>query len=41
VYYSVNDNVNVAGRAEYISSTGSLTNGAPSLLYGPGSSAWS
>jgi hypothetical protein len=39
--YSVNDNVNVAGRAEYISSTGSLTNGAPSLLYGPGSSAWS
>ena len=39
--YSVNDNVNVAGRAEYIASTGSLTNGAPSLLYGPGSSAWS
>jgi hypothetical protein len=28
-------------RFEYISSTGSLANGAPSLIYGPGSSAWS
>jgi putative OmpL-like beta-barrel porin-2 len=28
-------------RFEYISSTGSLANGAPSLLYGPGSNAWS
>ena len=28
-------------RFEYISSTGSLANGAPNLLYGPGSSAWS
>ena len=28
-------------RFEYISSTGSQTNGAPDLLYGPGSSAWS
>jgi hypothetical protein len=39
--YAVNDNVSVAGRAEYIASTGSLANGAPNLLYGPGSSAWS
>jgi hypothetical protein len=28
-------------RFEYISSTGSLANGAPNLLYGPGSNAWS
>jgi putative OmpL-like beta-barrel porin-2 len=28
-------------RFEYISSTGNLANGAPSLLYGPGSNAWS
>jgi len=28
-------------RVEYISSTGSVANGAPNLLYGPGSKAWS
>jgi hypothetical protein len=28
-------------RFEYIGSTGSLANGAPNLLYGPGSNAWS
>jgi hypothetical protein len=28
-------------RFEYISSTGSIANGAPNLIYGPGSSAWS
>lgn len=28
-------------RFEYITSTGSLASGAPNLLYGPGSSAWS
>jgi hypothetical protein len=28
-------------RFEYISSTGNVVNGAPNLLYGPGSSAWS
>jgi hypothetical protein len=39
--YAVNDNVSVAGRAEYISSTGSLASGSPNLLYGPGSDAWS
>lgn len=31
----------LAGRLEYISSTGSLAGGAPNLLYGPGSTAWS
>jgi hypothetical protein len=39
--YTVNDNMKVAARGEYITSTGSLANGAPSLLYGPGSDAWS
>src|SRR6266404_9237420 len=39
--YAVNDNVNVAGRAEYISSSGSLASGSANVLYGPGSSAWS
>jgi hypothetical protein len=39
--YSINPNWNLAGRVEYISSTGSATDGSPSLLYGPGSSAWS
>ncbi len=28
-------------RAEYITSTGSVADGAPNLLYGPGSAAWS
>src|SRR5438067_6464938 len=35
--YAVNDNVNVAGRAEYISSSGSLASGTANVLYGPGS----
>ena len=39
--YAVNSNVNIAGRAEYIGSTGSIANGAPNLLYGQGSKAWS
>jgi len=39
--YSVNDNWNIAGRAEYISSSGSVANGAANVLYGPGSNAWS
>ncbi|HEY1797847.1 MAG TPA: outer membrane beta-barrel protein [Stellaceae bacterium] len=39
--YSINDNWNLAGRAEYISSSGSVANGAANLLYGPGSDAWS
>lgn len=39
--YSFNDNWNLAGRLEYIGSSGNSTDGSPSLLYGPGSSAWS
>lgn len=31
----------VAGRGEYVSTTGSAANGAVNLLYGPGSAAWS
>ncbi len=41
VKYAFTDNFSLAGRAEYISSSGSLANGAPSLIYGPGSNAWS
>jgi hypothetical protein len=33
--------VSLPVRFEYIGSTGSLANGAPNLLYGPGSNAWS
>jgi hypothetical protein len=39
--YAFDSNFSLASRAEYISSTGSAASGAPSLLYGPGSSAWS
>lgn len=39
--YSFTDEISLAARAEYIKSTGSVANGAPSLLYGPGSRAWS
>ena len=44
--YSFDDGSPLAGvslpvRLEYISSTGSLANGTPNLLYGPGSNAWS
>jgi hypothetical protein len=31
----------LAGRIEYISSTGNAPEGAPNLMYGPGSTAWS
>jgi hypothetical protein len=46
VNYSFGDASPLSGvslplRLEYISSTGSLANGAPNLLYGPGSNAWS
>jgi hypothetical protein len=40
-YAVPNTGFNLAGRAEYISSSGSPTDGAPNVLYGPGSSAWS
>lgn len=39
--YAFTPEFSLAGRAEYIDSSGSVTNGAPSLLYGPGSKAWS
>lgn len=39
--YAIDDNWKLAGRAEYIDSSASFANGAPSLLYGPGSHAWS
>lgn len=46
VNYSVKDNpdgssINLPIRLEYINSTGSADKGAPNLLYGPGSNAWS
>lgn len=41
VSYALNDDWKIAGRAEYISSSGNLASGAPNLLYGPGSDAWS
>lgn len=39
--YGVTGQLTLAARAEIIKSTGSLGNGAPSLIYGPGSGAWS
>jgi len=39
--YSFNDQWSLAARAEVIKSSGSVSNGAPSLIYGPGSGAWS
>jgi hypothetical protein len=41
VSYALNDDWKIAGRAEYISSSGSVAAGTPNLLYGPGSDAWS
>jgi hypothetical protein len=42
VNYAVpNTAVNISGRVEYISASGSATDGSANLLYGPGSSAWS
>ncbi|HWB47716.1 MAG TPA: outer membrane beta-barrel protein [Stellaceae bacterium] len=40
--YNIDDNWNLAGRAEYVSSSGNLTDGSANPLgFGPGSSAWS
>jgi hypothetical protein len=39
--YNFKHGVSLAGRGEYISSTGNLANGAVNLMYGPGSGAWS
>jgi hypothetical protein len=41
VSYAVDDDWKVAGRGEYISSSGDSAAGTPNLLYGPGSDAWS
>jgi len=39
--YNLSPNWNLAGRIEYINSTGNAAEGAPNLLYGQGSKAWS
>ncbi len=39
--YSFNDVWALAARAEVIKQSGSVNNGTPSLIYGPGSGAWS
>ncbi|MBV8888531.1 MAG: porin [Alphaproteobacteria bacterium] len=39
--YAFTPNFSLAGRGEIIGSSGSLADGAPNLLYGPGSSAFS
>jgi len=39
--YNINENWNLAGRVEYVSTSGSATDGTVNLLFGPGSSAWS
>jgi len=39
--YAFDGGYSVASRVEYISSTGDANAGAPSLIYGPGSNAWS
>ena len=39
--YSFDQNFSLAGRLEYIKSSGTTTDGAPNLLYGQGSRAWS
>lgn len=41
VSYAVTKEFHLAGRAEYISQSGSPGGTTPSLLYGPGSNAWS
>jgi hypothetical protein len=39
--YNFKHGFSLAGRAEYISSTGSASNGAVNLIFGPGSGGWS
>lgn len=40
-YAVPNTNVNLSGRVEYITSSGSVGGDTPNVLYGPGSNAWS
>lgn len=39
--YTITPHVSLAGRVEYLGSSGNATDGAVNLLYGPGSDAWS
>jgi hypothetical protein len=39
--YTVTPNFSLSGRAEYEKASGNIASGAPNLLYGPGSNAWS
>jgi len=39
--YTVSPSFSLSGRAEYEKASGSAASGAPNLLYGPGSNAWS
>jgi len=39
--YAFDPQFSLAGRVEYIGSSGNASDGAPNLLYGPGSKAWS
>lgn len=39
--HTLDHGFSLAGRAEYIATNGSATDGSQNLLYGPGSSAWS
>jgi hypothetical protein len=39
--YAVDSNFSLAGRIEYIGSSGNVADVTPSLIYGPGSKAWS
>jgi hypothetical protein len=39
--YAVDSSFSLAGRVEYIGSSGNANDGTPSLIYGPGSNAWS
>ncbi|MEP6485638.1 MAG: outer membrane beta-barrel protein [Rudaea sp.] len=39
--YAVTSRFSMASRLEYIGSSGNATDGSPSLIYGPGSKAWS
>jgi hypothetical protein len=40
VTYAIDSNWSIGVRGEYIDTNGSATDGAPNLLYGPGSKAW-
>jgi hypothetical protein len=39
--YNLKHHMSLSGRGEYISTTGNVSDGAPNLLFGPGSAGWS